>query len=987
MFLFSLLLLCLLLQGTNTGTATGTASKPLYWEYGKYGIHNLIQPDHGTPSLDAVLTNECLLLRKRTSEQKAQMVQANFLVDLSEIGRSQENIRAGIRVLRQAQPQLESGFETCPTCHFEYMRFERVTYFDCVTLCSIEHSNLIDNIDKMEEIYQLDSQRNGLNFQKAWIRTDQESTNKGKYLVDYHVQLADGNKHVSIFPVNTVNHLPVICYDHLDGKPSRISTCHSLGADIKYWNTRMGKDTAKFYAKTHLKLLVRAVLSQDYFLYKQKGLINDTFSMKDFQRKHLYFEIVLPRSRVANVQDNEKSTCFCHRPVSQVRVGISSANHHALVKLETSSRTLTLGLEQERLKESGLPQLSNIEHLLESTLPSPMLSSLVTSDDVYPLRIGSPSIQGQLNRSNWDHMITGLGNNVHLQDQMFNYSEETSPRHKRGLPGLVATAALSGLFKAGIAVGKPYFISQSKAVFDKLAQNREGFVITPSNQDTNQMSSSQLSTYLELNSNAAIRFEVQSDRLQVKFLDFPNIQIATDTNHSKVAFQNFDTAIARNEYFEAFILPSLPHLLMRRLWPLIHQFTNPDTPIFVQVQKSKSFVLLSYFYERLNQKSFVTRFSFFPLPCQKSNKELYSINISNVTMEIGTELSRESSQTQEYMCQSLFMTDQISSLGTDCQLEKVSAQPVTTSLQMKLGTLYLFDNCDKLYLACHNNPAETLQLSFRFNVFFISRGCAISAHFNSGQTWTRAPLIYEVESFTYLHILNYNPAVLTSPLQKNRIVIGVLMAVTVVLLLGIVGVVVLLYWWRRRYAIQLSVRQGTSDAGSTAPQNIQPVSYLPNESVDDVAVEPPPCTTLKETPIISLSKAAVSFAVENVAETSMCSDCKLNSTFTGSCPPSPFPHYGLPLKSTAQLPPSQTGRLIPQNESTLSPLKVSRLSLDSAWSDGSGTESVLRQVAEQLKPLRSPQLLHSLKQQSTHSTFVPPPSHGHSIQAHKPAQH
>ena len=167
MYLFLLLLLGLLPHGTITGTATGKASKPLYWEYGKYGIHNLIQSDHDTPSLDAVLTNECLLLRKRKSEQKAQMVQANFLVDLSEVGRSQENIRAGIRVLRQAQPQLESGFETCPTCHFEYMRFEKVTYFDCVTLCSIEHSNLVDNIDKMEEIYQLDSQRNGLNFQKV----------------------------------------------------------------------------------------------------------------------------------------------------------------------------------------------------------------------------------------------------------------------------------------------------------------------------------------------------------------------------------------------------------------------------------------------------------------------------------------------------------------------------------------------------------------------------------------------------------------------------------------------------------------------------------------------------------------------------------------------------------------------------------------------------------------------------------------------------
>lgn len=94
-----------------------------------------------------------------------------------------------------------------------------------------------------------------------------------------------------------------------------------------------------------------------------------------------------------------------------------------------------------------------------------------------------------------------------------------------------------------------------------MAESKEGFVITPSHHNTNQMSSSQLSTYLELNSNAAIRFEVQTDKLKVIFLDFPNIQIATDTNHSQVAFQNFVTSIARNEYFEVFILPSLPHLL------------------------------------------------------------------------------------------------------------------------------------------------------------------------------------------------------------------------------------------------------------------------------------------------------------------------------------------------------------------------------------------------------------------------------------------
>ena len=220
------------------------------------------------------------------------------------------------------------------------------------------------------------------------------------------------------------------------------------------------------------------------------------------------------------------------------------------------------------------------------------------------------------------------------------------------------------------------------------------------------------------------------------------------------------------------------------------------------------------------------------------------------------------------------------------------------------------------------------------------------------------------------------------------------MGITATLLLGIIGVVLLLYWWRRRYAIQLTVQQGisgsspTSPTSPTSPQNIQPISYIPNERVDENVEEPPTSTSMKEGPTISLTKAAVSFAVENVAETSMCTECRENSTFPGICQPSPFPHYGRPLPSTAEIQSFQTRTMIPEHhESNASLFKVSRLSLDSAWSDSSGTESVLRQVAEQLKPLRSPQLLHSLKQQSIHTTFCPPSSQGQTTQAHKPAHH
>ena len=47
-----------------------------------------------------------------------------------------------------------------------------------------------------------------------------------------------------------------------------------------------------------------------------------------FQRKHLRFEIVLPRSRIAQEQESEKASCLCHRPVSQLRLGLSALKKH-----------------------------------------------------------------------------------------------------------------------------------------------------------------------------------------------------------------------------------------------------------------------------------------------------------------------------------------------------------------------------------------------------------------------------------------------------------------------------------------------------------------------------------------------------------------------------------------------------------------------------------------------------------------------------------
>ena len=82
--------------------------------------------------------------------------------------------------------------------------------------------------------------------------------------------------------------------------------------------------------------------------------------------------------------------------------------------------------------------------------------------------------------------------------------------------------------------------------------------------ESNVLSAAQMQSYLELNLNAAVRFEFQADRVQVRFLDFPEIKLNKNQNFSVDVFEQLDTSIARNDYFEKIILPALPQLLLRR---------------------------------------------------------------------------------------------------------------------------------------------------------------------------------------------------------------------------------------------------------------------------------------------------------------------------------------------------------------------------------------------------------------------------------------
>ena len=878
--------------------STTSSVEPLSWNQNVQQTHNLIPAKNNSPSLDAVLASDCLLLRNKKSEQKAQIVQANFLLDLSDVGRQSENIRSGIRQLRHAQPVMHTDFQTCATCSFEYIQLQRVNYFDCSTLCHVEKATMIDNLQKLEEIFQLQQDLGGHAFKKVWIRTEQKSKSDSRYLVNYNITVPYGNRWVSVFPVNTYNWHPNVCYDHVDGKVAKISACRSLGADVRYWQTRLGTSSGKYYTKTHLKLLLRAVPAPQYFIWKQNKKINSTVSLVQFQQKHLHFEVVLPRSRVAAVQDTEKASCFCHRPVSHLKEGLSSKHHHKLVQLETEARGMQLGLERERLKKGGLASLSNIDHLLQSTLPPPTLMSNVSPDDVFPLQI-SASLPTATNSSTWDNLMKSMGKNHHLLDRIFLSSAQN--KRRRAIPSLVASAAISGLFKTGVELGAPYLLSKSEQVFSDLIQNKNGIFLQPSHLDTNTLSAQQMQAYLEVNTNAAIRFQMRTDRVQIHFLDFPKLNFPNNTNFTSGEFQRLDSAIARMEYFEKQILPSLPSLLLQRLWPLIYNSVSQHPKIFVQIQKAKSFVLLSYYYERVDVGAHVTSYHFYPLPCQQTSKELFTVDISNVSVEVGRGLQRESVKSDAFQCQTLFMAEKVSSVTPDCSLVPIAITPVQQGLRVQDGFLFLFHKCVKVYIACQGMPANTITLTRTFHVLLIGDSCAISATFRTGLVWSRASVSSTSSHLQHLHILAYDPIWLRTPFQRNEIFISVLASVLFLLLLGVSAVILAILYLRRRYAISITVPRDEPQpqlSPETDMNGLQSTETAVISSSDTTGS--PPSNRLPS----QATKTIIDLALDNTQLPQNCSLCKLQNEERLSR----YPFYGTSPFSQSNIFENQVGK-------------------------------------------------------------------------------
>ena len=467
--------------------------------------------------------------------------------------------------------------------------------------------------------------------------------------------------------------------------------------------------------------------------------------------------------------------------------------------------------------------------------------------------------------------------------------------------------------------------------------------------ESNVLSAAQMQSYLELNLNAAVRFEFQADRVQVRFLDFPEIKLNKNQNFSVDVFEQLDTSIARNDYFEKIILPALPQLLLRRLWPLIHHSADPNGQIFVQIQKGKSFVLLSYFYEQKNLNDYVTSYLFFPLPCQKRNNHLYEISIQNVSIEIGSVLLRESQDKADFECQNLFMEGSVLESQPTCQLQQTKVSPVTQSWKMDQGALFLFHDCTKLHFACQNKPAETLALEHAFNLFLISKHCALSATFKSGQTWSRQAEHSQSLNFDFLHILHYNPSDWMSSFEKNRIVIGILAGITAFIAISITFMFGLIWWWRRRYGLQISIQE-LNDGPSHFEEDKQVVTYQASPKVDGHIACPQDNKTQSPLPG-KVTKSAVELAIDEAANLAQCTVCAADPP-QNICNPKPF--YGTSASRLGSIRTLQTGNMSASPRLKPTNFHISRLSLDSAWSYDENCPSSSPQGRLSLSPPPSP---------------------------------
>ena len=635
-----------------------------HWDsYGTHIIEELvIEPDR-THTLQLRLSDVPVAdIHQRVP--KYQVFRYDQLCDFSQWSELGFNVRSQLDRFQKETLTYHKNFVSDASFYNEYRFLRNLTHAQCVLGCQQHGATLPSTSVHIKEILQFQPKV----FTYFWVALNQSvhfAPGQSRY---YYYLDFDGQE---IFPSNKMSGLTTLYHfsrgAYVTMKPQQLKSRTS------YYDFTSGQ----YYRK------------EPYLLHGRMKDGND-------------FQILIPLDSNSYYPSFGRSTCVCQRSISE-----NTRNAALATDIATTARSSLYDtpstFEASRVKKDNSSlQQSSVQAILSSDVkPYQAMHpyEVLKQDNIFPLSLKQPV-------------------------PAKNISFRLSFPQKRAASVFLAAMAKTILSQAA-AITSPYILGESKKIFQSLIKKASLKLVAP--KDSNLGSSNK--TFQEAIdqhfSDSPADATLLHDKLVLSVKQIP-AQVygiaSPDVDLAKV----MERTAHKLEVFRDQIITSLPQVLLEKVLRSIPHPVRPGSQIIVNVQKSLSFYVFSYFIECEVDTFAFTNVSAFSMPYVREDKNYFSVHIPNHILGmdfLNTGWLATMASLQAEKCGQQALASEPTSLLPYCQKETFVPEVMVVAFSLNNGRIILFLGPSVLTLSCFQKASQIISLSYEFNLIYVNNAC------------------------------------------------------------------------------------------------------------------------------------------------------------------------------------------------------------------------------------------------------------------------
>ena len=431
-------------------------------------------------------------------------------------------------------------------------------------------------------------------------------------------------------------------------------------------------------------------------------------------------------------------------------------------------------------------------------------------------------------------------------------SSPSSPLNQRSprAASVFLAALAKTLLTQAAAISSPYILQESKNIFESLV-NKASLKFSASMNESrpeNVTFQDRLDHYF---ANSPTDAAILHDRLKLSVRNVPDnvySMYAPDVEHARAIRRT-----ARQlQIFRDKILTSLPQLLLEKVLASIPHPVRRGSQIIVNVRKSLTFYILTYYVECEVESYAFTNITAFSMPYIKEGSNYYAASIQNDILSIDFQRSHSLSTIQSERCAQQALSNVPTNLFPDCKSSVFTPHVYQPAFRMKEGQVVFLLGPGILQISCFQKASQIVTLSKQFNLLYINYACEFNIKHKNLSKYVRATT-RKLVGLDFKYLLAYDVTSYSSRADKVYYwLIGISIAV-ILLVSALFAIILLLTYCKRKYQPTVTVMSdGAIECSlvncSTSRENLPAEDTNPftsAETVPEVSL-PTPLSTSKQ---------------------------------------------------------------------------------------------------------------------------------------------